>query len=338
MKTTQRLLVVAAFMLFLASQVYAQVGTLAGQVKDEEGNPLPEVLIKIQGTDVKRNYQVKTDKNGKFYHGGVALQGLYRVIAEKEGFATDYVEGIRPAFGQPDENRGTVNFTLRKGKSGPLAFELTPEQREQLKKQAEEAKKQQEMSAEVNKNFNVGLELARQGQYAEAVEAFKRALEKAPTQPYIWANLGSSYVRLKQYEQAIEAFHKAIEQKADDPALYQNLGNVYAEMGDVTKAKEIFEKAAGLSAGTNPKDAAINYYNIGVTFINSGKNKEAAEALQKAVEADPSHAEAHYQLGIVLLGLNNIPQSLVHLKKYVELTPGGPNAEVAQALIDQLGK
>lgn len=326
--------------LIFTAPALAQIGTIRGEIKDEEGNPLQAVLIKIQGLEVKRNYEVKTGKDGKYFHGGVSLQGTYRVVAEKEGYASDYVEGVRPAFGQTDDRdpRGVANFTLRKGKAGPLAFELTDEQREKLRKEREESQKQQQLSAEIAKLFNLGLELAQQGQYEQAIATYKQALEKVPQQPYIWANLGSAHARLKQYDQAIEAFNKAIENKPDDSALYQNLGNIYAEMGNIEKAKETFEKAAGLAALANPKEAAVNYYNMGVTFINSGRTREAEEALKKAVGADPAHAEAHYQLGIVLLGLNKIAESVTYLKKYLEVAPNGPNAEVAKALVQELGQ
>lgn len=337
------------FCLLLAGDAYGQVGVIRGEVKDPQGNPLKDVQIEIQGTDVKRNYTVKTDKSGKFYHGGVTLQGVYRVVAKKEGYVPDYMQGIRPAFGGGDDTRGVANFTLKPGEAKPLDFEMTDEQKAAIQKQVEEAKKLEAMAEEVRQTFNQGLDLSNQGNYEQAIEAFKKALEKAPNQPYIWANLGSAQAKLASrnpdrtargplYGEAVASFEKALAVKADDPALYQNLGNIYAEMGNIEKAKETFEKAATLSAATNPKDAAINYYNMGVTFINSGKNKEAIEALTKAIEADPNHSQAHYQLGISLLGANRIKDAIAHLQKYVELAPGTPDAETAKALIQELSK
>ena len=65
---------------------------------------------------------------------------------------------------------------------------------------------------------------------------------------------------------------------------------------------------------------------------------QAREALLKALEAVPNHAESHYQLGIILTQQRHtIPKGVEHLKKYLELAPEGPNAEMAQLLVDALG-
>lgn len=324
---------------WFAPEAYAQVGQIQGTVTDAQGNPLEGVEITIQGMEVRRNYKVETNDEGKFFHGGVSLQGTYRVIAKKEGYQSTYAEGVRAAFrgsSETEEGRGVINFTMNQGEAGKLAFEMTDEEREELKRQAEEARKAQEKLSRVREQLNTGIQLYNQGEYEQAIESFQAGIERDPEQPALWANMGNAHLRLRQFDQAVTAYEKAIALSPEDPVLYQNLGGVYSAMGDSDKAKEAYEKAATIGAGSDPKAAATNYYNMGVTFINSGRTKEASEALQKAVQADPSHAEAHYQLGLTLLGLNQVDQSVVHLKKYVELKPTGSDAEVAKQLIEQL--
>lgn len=320
---------------FLVAPLPAQVGRISGEVTDPEGKPLKDVLIRIEGLEVRRNYKVKTNKDGKYVHAGVSIQGTYRVIAEKEGYQTDYVEGVKPSFGS---DRNPTNFTLKPGKSGPLAFELTDEQIEKLKREKAEADKRREMMAEVQAAFNEGVQYYNTGNYEQALTTFQGALDKDPEQPALWAYVGETYDQLKRYDEAIEAYQKAIALRPNDAAYMQNLGNVYASKGDTDKAREYYEKSASMSAPTDAGAAAATYYNLGVTYINNGQTKEAAEALTKAVEVDDTYAEAHYQLGITLLGLNDMAGSVKHLKRYVELTPNGPNAETAKALIEQLGQ
>ncbi len=180
--------------------------------------------------------------------------------------------------------------------------------------------------------------MALQGQHEQAIEQFKKAAEVDPGQPAVWANMGSSYNQLKQYDLAIEAYNKAIELKPNDPGLFQNLAGVYSSSGNIEKSKEMYEKAAGLAAATDPKTAAVQYYNMGVTYINTGKSAEAEEALNKCLQMDPNYAEAHYQLGLTQLGLNKMDDAVTHLKKYLELAPSGDNAEVAKQLVDSLTK
>jgi tetratricopeptide (TPR) repeat protein len=139
---------------------------------------------------------------------------------------------------------------------------------------------------------------------------------------------GLQFFNQGEYEQALTVFNAALELDDQQPALWANVGNAHSKLN---------QNEVSLSAYGDPKDAAVNYYNMGVTFINSGKSEEAIEALTKALEADPGYAEAHYQLGISMLGTGQMEESADHLKKYLEVAPQGPNAEVAKQLVEQLG-
>lgn len=326
----------ALLALLLVGQALGQVGVLRGKVVDEQGNPIKDVQIKMQGLDVRRNFEVKTNDKGEYLHAGVFMQGAYRIVAEKEGYQSDYIEGVSPGFGMNDP-RGEHNFTLKEGESTKLDFEMTDEEREALKKQQEQAEQQQAQSEEVRQAFSEGINFYNLGDYEQAILSFKTALEKDEQQPAIWANLANAYSKQKKYEEAVQSYDKALALK-QDPVFFQNLGGIYAEAGDIEKSREAYEKAASLSAATDPKSAAANYYNMGVTLINAGRSQEAIDALTKAVTADSQYAEAHYQLGILYLGVNNLEDAIKHLNAYVEILPTGPNAEVAKQLVVELGK
>jgi len=335
-RSTRQFFLFTLFSSLLMTQAFAQVGNIRGKVTDQQGNPIEGAKIRIEGMEVSRKYEVETDAKGEYYHGGVTRQGTYRVIAEKEGYQSEYAEGLQASTDRRGD-QGLVDFALRPGRGGPLAFELTDEQMEQMEADAEASAKRQLSAVEVRLNMDQGLQLFNQGEYEQALTAFNTALELDDQQPALWANVGNAYSKLSQNDQAVEAYEKAIELAPEDPTLYQNMGGLYASMGDTEKARELYQKAVSLSAYGDPRDAAVNYYNMGVTFINSGKAEEAIEALNKALEADPSYAEAHYQLGISMLGTGQMEESAGHLKKYLELAPEGPNAEVAKQLVEQLG-
>ena len=333
--TTRIFLFTLISSLFMA-HAHAQIGTVWGIVTDEEGNPIEDVLIRIEGMSTARQYQVETNSKGEYQHSGIQRQGTYRVIAEKEGYQSAYIENLR-AGADRYAATGEVLFTLKKGQSGRLAFEMTDQEIEDLAVDAEESNRLAAAAAEVRLNLGQGLELFNQGEYQQALEIFNLAVALDEKQPTLWANIGNTYSKLNQGEQALEAYERAIALAPEDPTLYQNMGGIYGTMGNTAMAQELYEKAVSLSAYGDPKDAAVNYYNMGVTFINAGQTAEAVEALTKALEADPSYSEAHYQLGISLLGNNELEGSLEHLKAYLELSPDGPNAEVAKTLIEQLG-
>jgi Flp pilus assembly protein TadD len=326
----------ALILLIPAQEAYAQLGYISGTVTNAEGEPIKDAKIRIEGLNTARKYNLKTDKRGQYIHAGVNLQGIYRVIAEAEGYMGDFIEGVKPGFTRDDE-RGIHNFTLRKGQANKMAFELTDEERARIQKQQEEAAQNAEKLAAVRETFNMGVDAYNAGDYATAAKSFEEVTTEDPEQPAVWANLGNTYSKLNQNDKALEAYNKAIELDPENATYLQNLGSVYAAMGQSEKAREIYEKAASISASMDPKAAAINYYNMGVTYINSGKNEEAAEALMKALELDPTHGESHYQLGIVKIGLNDMEGAIQELKKYIEVEPNGENVPVAQELIKQLG-
>ena len=335
-RSTRQFFLFTLFSSLLMTQAFAQVGNIRGKVTDPGGNPIEGVTIRIEGMEVSRKYTVETDAKGEYYHGGVTLRGTYRVIAKKEGYQSAFADGVQATTDRRGE-QGLVDFTLPRGQSGPLLFELTDEQIEQMKADAENAERLQQSAAEVRLNMDQGFQFFNQGEYEQALTVFNAALELDDQQPALWANVGNAHSKLNQKEQAVEAYQKAIDLDPEDPTLYQNMGGLYASMGDTEKARELYQKAVSLSAYGDPKDAAVNYYNMGVTFINSGKTDEAIEALTKALEADPEYAEAHYQMGISMLGTGQMEESAGHLKKYLDLTPEGPNAEVAKQLVEQLG-
>ncbi len=335
-RSTRQIFLFTLFSYLLMTQAYAQVGNIRGKVTDAEGNPIEGVQIRIEGMEIALKYKVETNAKGEYQYGGVTRRQPYRVIAEKEGYQSDYAEGVQPTNDRESE-QGLVDFTLQRGQSGPLAFELTDEQIEQMKADAENAERRQKSVAEVRLNMDQGLQFFNQGEYEQALTVFNTALELDDQQPTLWANVGNAHSKLNQNEQAIEAYQKAIDLAPEDPTLYQNMGGLYNSMGDTEKARELYLKAVSLSAYGDPREAAVNYYNMGVTFINSGQTEEAIEALTKALEADPEYAEAHYQLGISMLGTGQMEESAGHLKKYLELAPQGPNAEVARQLVEQLG-
>src|SRR5690606_28336044 len=102
---------------------FAQVGVIHGTVVDEQGNPIEDVLIRIEGMEVSRKYKVETNKDGEYLHAGVSLQGTYRVIAEKEGHRTAYVQGVPSGFACNAE-RGYADYPIYNRASPTSAFAM----------------------------------------------------------------------------------------------------------------------------------------------------------------------------------------------------------------------
>jgi tetratricopeptide (TPR) repeat protein len=312
------------------------LGIISGSVVDEDGNPIKDVLIRFEGMEGGRKYKVKTNSKGRFLHAAISFQDTYRVIAEKEGYQTSYIEGVNPGFTR-DQKDSVLQFTLEKGEAGRLAFEMTEEEIAEAQRQQAEAARQAALQESIQMDFDQGINLFKAGRHAQAAESFQRILGVDEKQPSVWANLGACYDKMNQQDKALEAYSRAIELDPKNPKYHRTKGSIYAAMGDNEKAQEYYATAASLGETGDQQEAAVSFYNMGVTYVNEGKLRDAAEAFQKAVDMDPTHAESHYQLGLTFLGLNELPKAVESLKKYVELSPSSENASVARDLIKELG-
>jgi tetratricopeptide (TPR) repeat protein len=318
-----------ALLMALAMPAMAQNRIIKGKVTNDKGEPVQGAEIKIAGTDVKREYSVKTDKKGDFFYMGLPF-GEYRVIVRAAGYQPDFVQGVKPSISEERE----CNFKLNPGQDRKLPFEMSSQELEKVKEEAKKAEKQKQSSAEVKAAFDAGLALAGQGKYEEAVVEYKKALEKDSEQPYILANMADALSKLNKNEEALQTYEKAIALKPDDGAMYTNMGVLLGKLGKTAESQEAFKKAASV----NPGAAGQNFYNLGATLVNSGKAAEAVEAFKQAIAADPNFAEAYFQLGICMSGNQaTIPEAVKALQKYIEIGQKPDQVEVAKQLIGVLG-
>jgi tetratricopeptide (TPR) repeat protein len=172
-----------------------------------------------------------------------------------------------------------------------------------------------------------------------------------PKQGAVWASLSDAYVGKAQatpaeaaanYDKAFDAFKKAIEISPTDAGLYNNYALALAKDKKLDEAKTNLAKAAEL----DPPGAGKYYYNLGALLVNGGQGDAAMEEFKKAVEADPTYADAQFQLGMTLASkattdaagqITPAPGTIEALSKYLELKPDGANAQSAKEMIAALG-
>jgi len=358
----RRLLLLTSAVLLCASALLAQVTTLEGNVKDENGQGLKGAVIKLERTDIKGHYQVKSDKKGHWFYTGLPL-GTYNITCEVNGQVVDQVSGVKSKYGDStvvDFDAGRMKKQQAAAQQAAETGQLSDDQARGMSKEqkAEYEKKVKERSEAMKKNkalndeFNAGKTAYEAKDYATAEQHFLKAGELDPSQIAVWSSLGDTEAALAKtqpatqnkatYEKAAEAYKKALAIKPDDAALYNQLGNVYGAAGKVPEATEALTKAAQL----DPAMAAKAYYNLGANLVNTGKTDEAADFFKKAIEADPNYADAHYQYGIALMAKAQVDASgkitppegtADQFQKYLELKPDGPFAQSSKDMLTQLG-
>jgi tetratricopeptide (TPR) repeat protein len=312
----------AAFaVLALAWPVAAQsTGLVKGVVKDDKGQPVEgaKVTIEFQG-GVNRKFEGKTDKKGEFLQIGLQ-PGEYKITAEKDKLAAS--QTVRVRLGVTSESALVLGTAAAAGG-------------------AEAAKK----NAELKKTFDEGVAASRDGKFDDAIAAFTKAAELNPNCYDCYYNIGFSHGQKKEYDKAETAFKKAIELKADYADAYSGLANIYNAQRKFDLAADASAKASEYSGGAAAAGAAgagggnaDALYNQGVILWNAGKIPEAKKAFEAAVAANPNHAESHYQLGMALINEGNMNGAATEFETYLKLSPDGPNAATAKAMVAQIKK
>ena len=352
----------AALFLFASAAAFAQTGAIAGKVKGPDGQMLKDAWIKIERTDIKGNYKVKTNKKGEYFHAGLPL-GTYNVTCEIDGKVADSIRGVRTRLGDPTE----VDFDLaaqaarqqqqqaamqKAAETGQVDKELTremsPEQKAALEKQMKAQSETMKKNKELNDAFNAGMTALQGKQWDAAVEAFSKGSTLDPKQHVIWANLADAYkgqatTKTGEEQAAIqakglEAWAKAIELKPDDPAYHNNYALFLVDAKKYPEAEEELNKAAAL----DPPKAATYFYNLGAILTNRGQLEPAGAAFKKAIDANPKHADAQFQYGIYLTskaqtttdGKVVMPEGTREaFQAYLDINPTGQFADAAKGMI-----
>lgn len=357
----------AALLIFAATAAFAQTGAISGKVKGPDGQPMKDALIKIERTDIKGNYKVKSNKKGEYFHAGLPL-GTYNVMCEVNGQVADQMKGVRTRLGDPVEVDFDLAAMAQRQQAQQAAMQqaaetgkidekndamrgLSKEQKEALEKQMKERSEAMKKNKELNDAFNTGMTALAAKQYDAAVDAFAKGSTMDPKQHVIWANLADSYMGQAGTKPAaeqepiiakgLESWGKAIELKPDDPAYHNNYALALVKGKKIKEAEEELNKAAAL----DPAKAGTYFYNLGAVLTNINQLEAAGSAFKKAIDADPKHADAQYQYGIYLTskaqttadGKVVMPEGTREaFQAYIDLKPTGPFADSAKGMLSTM--
>src|SRR5579863_5731332 len=172
-------LAVSFGLLLFSLPAFSQTTTIEGIVKDPDGKPLQGAVVKIDRTDIKGSYPVKTDKKGHFGHYGLPM-GTFDVSVVVDGQVKDEMKAVRPSPGMP----ATVNFDLKAAQAAaPSGGPLTAAQEKGMSKAEKEAydkaNKAREEQLAKNKELNDAYQAGRQALDAKMYDAAIEALNKA---------------------------------------------------------------------------------------------------------------------------------------------------------------
>jgi tetratricopeptide (TPR) repeat protein len=129
-----------------------------------------------------------------------------------------------------------------------------------------------------------GLDAEARGNLGEAIAAFRKAADLAPSDAVVFFRLGEAYMKKRDYAAAIPPLRRAAELRPDSLPVHQLLGFALLAEGYASEAiphlEEVHEYAA-----------------LGIAQLQANHPAEAVQNLESALEKTPNDADLLYYLG-----------------------------------------
>jgi tetratricopeptide (TPR) repeat protein len=167
-----------------------------------------------------------------------------------------------------------------------------------------------------------GVELYKQGKYAEAQTELSKAVNAAPDDARAYRYLGLALVEQHKPGEAEAPLNKA-DELASSGDTKLALARMYVEQKDLDKAEATMEGAHG-----EEKD-----YVRGLIQLFRNQNKEAAASLENYLKDNPDQPYAHYYAGLAYNAAKRPDKMLSHFELFLRLKPDAPEARKVRAVL-----
>ena len=172
------------------------------------------------------------------------------------------------------------------------------------------------------------------GRFAEAADAYQRAIDGGLALPQVKANLagaldalGAAHYVAGRHAEAADAHRRALVALPDWPQAENNLGNALAALGQKEEALAMFR--AILAKDPRNVDALAN---MGVVLQDLGDLAGARRSYEAALAAKPDSALALNNLGFLLREEGHADEAAALFERSLALAPGNPRAAYNLAL------
>ncbi|HEX6717732.1 MAG TPA: tetratricopeptide repeat protein [Pyrinomonadaceae bacterium] len=199
----------------------------------------------------------------------------------------------------------------------------------------EEAEQQYQLAAQIAPDdarafAGLGNVYVDQGKFAQAVDAYQKALKVKPDYNGAYLPLAFSLARLERYPEAIDVYKETLK-RDPGPEVYNNLSFAYNHSGRFQDAVDASLQAIKLLGETGEayklgfqernEIRSYAYKNLGNAYNGLKRYDEAANALKKSSEIEPTNAAAHFNLGLTLYNAGRYSEAIESYKEVIKLRP-----------------
>ena len=187
-----------------------------------------------------------------------------------------------------------------------------------------------------------GLKFLSTGEFEKAEAIYNEILKGDAENIQAGYYLGISLLMQEKYKEALGIFrnlednldNKAVMGATEIPTKGQvEIGLVRSYLGLKNYPEAVKHLATAEKAGTDPAD--LHTYR-GVCYLETNKNAEAKEELEKAIELNSQNPHTYYYGGIANIRMGNPQRATELFKMFLQMAPYAPEAEHAKFLVDTL--
>ncbi len=291
-------ILILLYIIFIINLALAGDAKIDGTIKDDQGNGLKGVVVKLTPEDP--NYltlTTKSKKNGNYFFAFVK-PGNYSFHLDLENYVMYEAEIIirdsekkiiettkgripldkpAPPIGIDSDSNITLNFMMKSKAEvdRELAGMKTPDV----------------------------LSLLNESKFQEALNLTKEILMKDPENAAMHYLQANAYYYLQDLKNAEDALTRAMLFDPKQEGVHFLLGKIYYETGRAEESLKQFEKELDISS-ENKEIRGLTYLNLGIVYSDSKENEKAAQAFEEAIELNPTELAAYNELAIIYTRMN----------------------------------
>jgi len=175
--------------------------------------------------------------------------------------------------------------------------------------------------AEVLQRAAHGAELTKKGQYAEAEQEFRAALQLDPRNADLYSSLGVVQGQQQKWDDAASSVREALRLNPNNDLAHALLGVALGGKGDMDGMVSEEREALRL----NPSNDAA-HFSVGVALGNKGDWDGAIAEYRQALRTNPYNQMAHYNLGFALGEKGDWDNAITEFRSALRINPNNEMA------------
>jgi tetratricopeptide (TPR) repeat protein len=320
---------ITIFIIFflISLPLWAQTTEVEGTVKDDQGNPMPEVKVYFEHADIAGiKAHVTSNKRGEFYYPGLLYQepGTWKIYPKLEGHLIKHLkvesrDSRKELFTDIDSDlnmrQNYPEILCKPGGKVLVDFILVPSSYFEAPAEEEEGLELIEAEAPSISSIQKARKLYDEGRIEDALLEYEKSIEEKKDAS-ICVEMSKILFESEREGEAVIALRKALSLKPDLPMVHYGLAHILRKKGDHAAALEELKQERNIS----PDNEKV-LKSMGEILVELGKDKEAINIYHQLIEKNPNSSDAYIALANIYSRLGDFEKSEQAYRKVTELNP-----------------